>query len=165
MTKDQTPRLRLPVLQIGQAAKEVTHNEALALLDIAVAGVVEDMGVNVPPADPSPGACWIVGDAPVAEWAGRARAIAGWTDGGWRFVDAFAGLSVWCVARERRVSFRGGWEDGVVRAARVIVDGDPVLGARQAAIPDVAGGTTIDAEVRATVSAILAAMRTHGLIA
>jgi len=31
-----TPRLALPLLAVAQAQKEVTHNEALALLDLLV---------------------------------------------------------------------------------------------------------------------------------
>lgn len=45
------------------------------------------------------------------------------------------------------------------------VAGLKVLGARQAAIADVAGGATIDAENRTTTNAILAALRNHGIIA
>ncbi|SEL13211.1 Protein of unknown function [Sphingomonas palmae] len=165
MSEDQTPRLGLPLLHIGQAGKEWTHNEALARLDIVVAGMVEDIGVDVPPADPKPGQCWIVGAQPGGEWVGQAGAIAGWTDGGWRFVVPTPGLSLWCAARARRVTFHDAWEDGVVRAARVIVDGVPVIGARQPAISSPAGGATIDAEARDTVAAVLAAMRAHGLIA
>ena len=33
---DTTARLRLPTLRAGQAQKELTHNEALTLLDLAV---------------------------------------------------------------------------------------------------------------------------------
>ncbi|WP_294357771.1 DUF2793 domain-containing protein [uncultured Sphingomonas sp.] len=165
MSEDQTPRLGLPLLHIGQAGKELTHNEALARLDIVVAGVVEDIGVDVPPADPTPGQCWIVGAQPGGEWVGHAGAIAGWTDGGWRFIAASFGLSLWCRARARHVAFNSAWEDGVIRATRVIVDGVPVIGARQPAIPSPAGGATIDAEARGTITAMLAAMRAHGLIA
>lgn len=165
MSEDQTPRLGLPLLHIGQAGKELTHNEALARLDIVVAGVVEDIGVDVPPGDPKPGQCWIVGAQPGGEWVGHAGAIAGWTDGGWRFIAASSGLSLWCRARARHVTFNSAWEDGVIRATRVIVDGVPVIGARQPAISSPAGGATIDAEARETVAAMLAAMRAHGLIA
>jgi len=40
-----------------------------------------------------------------------------------------------------------------------------VLAAPQAAISDVAGGATVDAESRAAISAILGALRAHNLIA
>lgn len=165
MSEDQTPRLKLPVLQIGQSAKEATHNEALALLDLVAAAAVEDVGVNVPPADPAVGQCWIVGDAPAAEWVGNAQAIAGWTVGGWRFVAPVAGLSAWCIARARRVTFHDRWEDGVVRATRLLVDGVPVVGPRQPAITTPQGGAVIDVEARAAIADMLAAMRAHGLVA
>jgi hypothetical protein len=165
MSEDQTPRLMLPVLQIGQADKERTHNEALALIDMVAAAAVEDVGRDVPPVDPQPGQCWIVGAAPSAEWVGHAHAIAGWTAGGWRFVAATPGLSAWCRALERMVTFRDHWEDGVVRARRIVVDGEQVIAARQPAIAAPAGGATIDSEARQAVDAIVAALRTHGLIA
>lgn len=52
---DTTPRLALPMLQPGQAQKEMFHNEALALLDLATQAVVEAVGVDAPPGDPVPG--------------------------------------------------------------------------------------------------------------
>jgi hypothetical protein len=49
------------------------------------------------------------------------------------------------------VRYRGGlWEQ--------------ILGAPQAANSDVTGGSTMDVESRATISAILGALRAHGLI-
>lgn len=44
------------------------------------------------------------------------------------------------------------------------VAGTQVVGAQQAAIPDAAGGTTVDTEARAALNALLAELRTHGLI-
>jgi hypothetical protein len=51
-----------------------------------------------------------------------------------------------------------------VVADGVVVAGLPVVGARATAIPDPAGGMTIDLQCRATVMLILNAMRGHGLI-
>lgn len=45
------------------------------------------------------------------------------------------------------------------------IGGVQVVGARRPAIGDPSGGTTIDAEARAALTAILGALRTHGLIA
>lgn len=36
MNDQTTVRLSLPLLQVGQAQKELSHNEALTLLDFAV---------------------------------------------------------------------------------------------------------------------------------
>ena len=57
-----------------------------------------------------------------------------------------------------------GWEVGQARASRVLIGGQQVVGARQAAIAAPAGGTTADAEARACLSAILGALKSHGLI-
>jgi hypothetical protein len=40
-----------------------------------------------------------------------------------------------------------------------------VVGARQSAVANASGGAVIDAEARFAVNAILATLRTHGLIA
>ncbi|WP_375402045.1 DUF2793 domain-containing protein [uncultured Sphingomonas sp.] len=166
MEYETTARLGLPLLATGQAGKEGTHNEALALLDLVVGAEVEAMGPNAPPSDPEPGRAWIVGPAPTAAWAGRAGALAGWTGGGWRFVAPYEGLSVWIVAEKLRARFTGGeWVTGEVRAARVLVGGVPVVGPRGAAIAEPAGGATVDVEARAMLGRVLAALRTHGLIA
>ena len=63
---DHTARLALPLLSPGQAQKEMTHNEALALIDLAVQASVESVGATVPPADPAEGAAWILGERPGA---------------------------------------------------------------------------------------------------
>jgi hypothetical protein len=54
---------------------------------------------------------------------------------------------------------------GEVRGESVILAGEQVLGARLGPIADPAGGATVDAEARAVLGQILAAMRQHGLIA
>ncbi len=166
MDGETTARLALPLLATGQAGKELTHNEALALIDLVTGAGVEAVGVDVPPADPVAGRAWIVGSAPVGAWAGRAGALAGWTGGGWRFVAPFEGLSVWIVAEKLQARFVGGeWAKGELRASGVLVGGVPVLGPRGPAIAAPAGGSTVDAEARAVLDAVLAALRGHGLIA
>lgn len=145
-----TGRLALPMLEPGQAQKEATHNEALATLDLATQASVMAVGVDAPPAAPLVGQSWIVGAAPSGAWAEHANALAGWTAGGWRFVAPFEGLSAWSVADGSLARF-----DGAVWR----------IAARGAAIADPAGGSVTDAEARAGVAAILAALRAHGVIA
>jgi len=46
----------------------------------------------------------------------------------------------------------------------VWIDGDKIIGAQGAAVADASGGVVIDAEARAALNALLARLRTHGLI-
>ena len=161
-----TDRLNLPLIEPGQAQKELFHNEALLLLDAVVGASVVAVAVNVPPAAPEAGEAWIVGPAPVGAWQGRAGALASWTTGGWRFVRAREGLSVWCgTTKSAYRCVDGAWRAGAVSGERLTLGGQQVVGSRAAAIPDPRGGTVIDAESRATLAAVLAMMRDHGLIA
>jgi hypothetical protein len=163
---DTSDRLALPLLASGQAQKELTHNEALVLADMLIQPVVQAVApTSVPPA-PQIGQCWIVGVAASGAWAGHDGALACWTAGGWRFAAAFEGMTVWNLAtgsNSRRSA--AVWSTGIVNAAQFRVNDVPVLTNRQAAIATPASGTVIDAEARIALSAILAAMRTHGLIA
>lgn len=165
MTDETTARLALPLLQPGQAQKELYHNEALALLDLAVHATVEAVGVDTPPVEPGLGACWIVGSAADGPWTGHINAIAGWTSGGWRFVPPHDGMTVWSRADAQAIRFDAGrWQSGVLSGASLKIEGKQVVGARRAAIDDPAGGPTVDAGARMAIDAILSALREHGLI-
>src|SRR3954463_5942061 len=91
----ETARLRFPFIAAGQAQKEVTHNEGLALIDIGMGAAAESSWVDTPPSSPALGQCWIIGSAPSAAWADHPEELACWTDGGWRFLPKVEGLSVW----------------------------------------------------------------------
>ncbi len=134
-------------------------------MDLIVQAGVVAAGIDAPPGAPGEGQCWLIGDAPTGAWAGQAGCLAGWTAGGWRFVDPVEGMAVW-VAADSLVARRrgGGWELGEERAAHIVIGGNRVLGPRGTAIAGPAGGTVVDAESRAAIGAVLAALRTHGLI-
>jgi hypothetical protein len=165
MSDTQTSRLALPMLQPGQAQKEVYHNEALALLDLAVQSAVVSIGENEPPSAPLQGASWIIGTAPMGAWSDAANQLAGWTAGGWRFVVPFDGMVVWSLADGLQARFGAGvWVLGDSRCTRLVVAGVQVVGARQPIIVPPSGGPVVDSEARSTLSAILAALTAHGLI-
>lgn len=164
MTDLPTARLSLPLLQPGQAQKEGVHNEALTLIDVAVQGAVVAAGANTPPTDPALGDCWIVGSAPVGAWAAHAGQVAGWTQGGWRFVEPREGMRFWIVTDGAFALFSGGtWTSGR-SYGRLFVEGVQLVGPRAAAIAEPAGGSSVDAQARATIASILEALREHGLI-
>jgi hypothetical protein len=161
----ESARLALPFIAAGQAQKELTHNEALALIDAGLAAAAESADENVPPVSPTIGQCWIAGDTPIGAWDGHAGALACWTDGGWRFLSAVEGMIVWL--RDQRlwaVRDADGWSIGAIRAAQVMIGDEQVLGARGASVPAPAGGSVVDAEARSAIAAILDRLAAHGLI-
>lgn len=163
---ETSARLGLPLIAPGQAQKEMTHNEALAALDLAVQAGVVAARLDTPPASPALGDSWIVGDEPAAAWTGRVGALAGWTAGGWRFVTPREGMTAWSADDAMPWLFRGGaWRKGELRGASVRVNGRQVVGAQAAAIPDPVGGGTVDTQARAALAAVLTMLRAHGLIA
>lgn len=144
---ETSARFDLPLLMAGQAQKEVTHNEALALIDLALCPVVEAIGVTAPPPLPTLGQAWIVGSAPTGAWIGAAHALAGWTAGGWRFVQLPVGATI--IVRVSGLIWRRnstGWVAAPAVAAPI-------------------GGPVADAECRAALSALVAALASQGLVA
>jgi hypothetical protein len=149
----------------GQAQKELFHNEALQMLDIAVAAAVEELPLNDPPAQPGAGSSYLVGDSPTGEWSQYPGHIAGYGEAGWRFIAPRNGLTVFVRASQTFAIYNSAsWEAGIVRASSLVIEGQQVLGPRLPGIADPTGGTTIDAEVRSAVDQILGILRQHGLI-
>ena len=162
---ETTSRHALPLLQPGQAQKEMWHNEALALADALLHPLAEGEAVS-PPADPAPGVCWLVAADATGAWAGQSGRLACWTSGGWRFAAPSEGMTVWRRDAALPARYTGaGWELGALDGAVLRIGGVPVVGARGAAIAGPAGGAVVDAEARAVLGAVLGALRSHGLIA
>ncbi len=163
---DSSARFGLPFLVPGQAQKDVTHNEALALIDAVLGACAEAAGADAAPPSPIVGQCWIVGPAPTGAWAGNAHALAVWTDGGWRFLPAVEGMRAWLKDEQLWATFiDDAWAVGDERVTNLIVGGDPVVGIRQPAVTPPIGGGVIDAEARSAIAAIIARQEAHGLIA
>lgn len=80
-----SPDLGIPFIATQQASPEITHNEALLLLQALLIGVVTQQ--NAPPGSPTEGDGYLVGAAPTGAWTGKANKIAiAAPGGGWRFV-------------------------------------------------------------------------------
>jgi len=148
---ETTPRLGLWTLIPGQAQKETSVNEAFHLLDAIVAGTVEGPARASPPTTPTPGTSYIIANQASGEWSGHDGAIAAFTPGGWRYVAPTDGITILEKAAGATLRYRNGtWEQ--------------VLGTRQPPIANVSGGSIVDVESRATIAAVLDALRAHGLI-
>ena len=162
---ERSARFGLPLLQPGQAQKEVFHNEALTAIDMLLEASVEGAPIAAPPASPQIGQCWIIAGGATGVWAGQEDSIAGWTAGGWRFLTPQPGTRVWDKTAGLWRHWNGSiWGDGSLPAAALVVGGEQVVGQRQPAIPSPSGGTTIDAEARAAIGSLIVALETHGLI-
>lgn len=140
----RSSRLSLPYLFAGQAQREVYVNEALARLDALVHCAIEAQTAT-PPAAPLEGKCWLIGSSPTGAWSGKAGQIACWQAGQWLFAQPVPGMRVLDRTAGRDMRFDGTWK----------------FAARPAAP---SGGTTIDTESRAAITAILAALEAAGVI-
>jgi hypothetical protein len=83
---DTSARLALPLLQAAQAQKHITHNEALARLDLLVQLAVQEFDVDTPPTLPQEGQIWATGATPNGDWAGAPDVLAAWVNGAWVFI-------------------------------------------------------------------------------
>lgn len=141
-----TPRFSLPLLAVAQAQKEVTHNEALSLLDALLHAAIEGGPLDVPPGGPLEGQCWLVGTAPSGVWAGEAGAVAIWTAGGWRFAAPRAGMRVVRLTDGAWLRCDGsGWSEPATIAAP-------------------AGGVTVDSEARSAIIGLILHLGAQGLL-
>jgi hypothetical protein len=161
---DFTARFGFPFILPGQAQKEAFHNEALVAIDAVLHPATTSGPLAAPPADPELGRAWLIAAGASAAWAGKDHHIAHWTQGGWRFTSPFPGLRIWSEPLALWIHWTGtGWSEGEIPAARIMVNGQQVVGARLPAVPSPSGGTVIDAEARAALAGVIATLKSHGL--
>lgn len=110
------------------------------MLHCAIEGVAA-----APPASPVDGENWLVGMSPSGAWSGQAGRLACRQAGNWLFVAPRDGMRVLNRATGQEQRFAGGW----------------IVPARPAGP---SGGTTIDAEARTAIEAILGCLESAGLI-
>ncbi len=146
MTILETPRFALPLLAVGQAHKELFHNDALLLLDFLAHPVVQAVVDDPTPLSPAEGDCWLVGSAALAEWSGREDHIAGWSAGGWRFVKPQESMKIIVESDHSSAVY----VDGVWQFLQHI--NAPI------------GGANIDLEARTAIDSILALLRTAQIL-
>ena len=159
----QTPRYALPLLQSGQAQKEVTHNDALAQIDALLHLVVESRAVATPPLG-AEAAAWIVGTAASGFWTSHDGQIAVLDDTGWSFVTPRDGCIAFVRDEQIFVSWAAGaWRDSLpVRS--LTIAGRTVLGGSLAKVTAPTGGATIDSETRTALGQLIVALQGLGLL-
>lgn len=140
----RTARFAMPLLFAGQTQKESFVNEVTARVDALLHGAIEGEAAS-PPATPVDGQCWLVGAGPTGDWAGHAGAIAARQAGNWLFVTPRDGVKLLNRSNGQEIRYAGGWQ----------------VAARPAAP---SGGSTIDAEARSAIEAILASLTAAGIV-
>jgi hypothetical protein len=113
-----TPRLKLPAIEAAQAQKHVTHNEALALLDMFVQLAVQSRALSAPPGSPAEGDSYIVGASATGAWLGWDFSLALFSGGGWIRVNPPAGTRAFVKDERASVIYCDGvWRDGLAVTA------------------------------------------------
>lgn len=105
---DQTARLALPLIMPSQAQKHITHNEAIAALDVLVQPVVESRVLATPPGAPMDGEAWIVPTGATGAWAGHGGEVAAFQAGAWQFFDPAPGWQVYDRSDKTQLVFDAG---------------------------------------------------------
>jgi hypothetical protein len=81
--------LGIPYIASNQSQPEVTHNDAIVMIQVLLARGVLQRGLNTPPSTPSNGDAYIVGTSPTGIWAGKANVIAAYYQDQWYYVPGF----------------------------------------------------------------------------
>lgn len=108
---DDTTILSLPLILPAQAQKHVTHNEALAQLDLIVQLAVINRTLTTAPALPTLGDRHIVAAGATGPWAGQSGRIALYAATGWQFTQPLPGWQAHVLAEGQTAVFDGlAWE-------------------------------------------------------
>lgn len=105
-----TPKLQMPELVVGQAGKELTHNQALAVMDQLAQATVISRVIATPPGSPANGDMYIVAAAATGAWSGQSGKLAYWltTVAAWTFITPANGWSVWVTDESKRYELVSG---------------------------------------------------------
>lgn len=146
----ETSRHKLPLLAVGQAQKEYTHNEALLLIDnllnLSIISIIDNLEVideaqNID--DES--RAWLISEMPNGIWSQRANQIAILTVNGFRYIQPVVGMRIFneqfgCFMIYKDMS----WHIASTLATPT-------------------GGNVIDSQARDSIAAILDNLRQFGL--
>lgn len=161
-----SPDFGVPLIASQQVQPEVTHNEAVVLLTVVQKGVI-NATTATPPGSPTEGDAYIVATSPTGAWVGKAKCIAVYYNGGWKFWPGNDSNGTQITPSTRHEGMRV-WDQNL--NALQVFDGSS-WGAKyllaagiQSAVADASGGSTVDAEARTAINSLLSRCRTLGLI-
>lgn len=160
---DATDRYGLPLIQTGQAQKDVTHNDAIGAIDSLLHLAVEGVAASRPTA-PVAGQCWIIATAATGPWVGHDGHIAAFTSAGWTEITPRDGCLAWDKEAGVFAVFQNSsWNADRWPVRALSIGGKTVLGQAVTGATTATGGSVVDAEARAMLSALLTGLRSLGL--
>jgi Protein of unknown function (DUF2793) len=126
---DETTILSLPLILPSQAQKHITHNEALAQLDLIVQLTVLSRVLTTAPALPSLGDRHIVAAGATGPWVGQSGRIALYAESGWQFTAPLPGWRAHVLDEGQTAVFDGlAWQtlaDGPLTVGQLGVAATP----------------------------------------
>jgi len=138
-----TVNYSLPLLFSGQAQKEFSLNQMVALVDALLHKSVDD-SLSSPPTNPDESSVYrVTGDA-IDAWVGKENQIAIWLGGAWHFISPKAGMQLFDRQAETLLHYDTAWVSATEPAAA-------------------SGGTVIDTEARQMLVSIVEALRIYGV--
>ncbi len=140
-----TANLSLPMLFAGQAQKEFALNQSLMIIDALLQKSIATT-LAAPPQTAEPGATYRIADNASGEWAGHENELATIVGGSWLFVPPSEGMSVYDRTARQNLFYDEGWQTAETPSAPT-------------------GGAVIDTEARATLAALVDALRSIGIFA
>ncbi|MXO65504.1 DUF2793 domain-containing protein [Altericroceibacterium endophyticum] len=139
-----TSRFGLPLLFSGQAEKEFFVNEAFSRLDLLLHMAVEGERAS-PPELAEEGKSWLVSGQPSGAWEDKPGQIAVRQDGAWMFYAPRNGMRLLDRAAGQVLHYDQDWHRTAPPAVPI-------------------GGDTVDMEARATLSALIGALRDAAIL-
>lgn len=106
MSTEKTPNLSLPLLVQNQSGKELTHNEALAIIDALLNNGIIDKDLTTPPSSPTNGQVYIAGNSSTDLWSSKDGQIAFYNNG-WEFIMPREGLTLWINDEDCLYTYNG----------------------------------------------------------
>ncbi|TMM48063.1 DUF2793 domain-containing protein [Qipengyuania marisflavi] len=97
-----------------------------------------------PPASPSAGECWLVGETATGDWAGQEHCLASWDGTQWTFASPTTAMTVREVSSGTLIRYNGAWQ----RIARPV---------------NPSGGSTVDNEARGAIVTLIDLLTEFGV--
>jgi hypothetical protein len=81
--------LGIPYIDTNQSQPDVTHNDALVMIQVLLANGVWQIGLNTPPSSPVNGDAYVIGTSPSGIWVGKDNCIAAYYQDQWYYIPGF----------------------------------------------------------------------------